>query len=87
MNVPIGVPCEERRRLLDEYNEAARALSVAVQALAEPTGVASRDEYERVLRALLEAGVKSEQARMALEKHHEEHGCEVWGTLTLMINI
>jgi hypothetical protein len=67
--------CEEKTRLLLEYSNATDAFSIAVQELRKKIGTSSREEHQRLERVTLEARVKSEQARLALEEHVVTHGC------------
>ena len=67
----LGFPmtCDEKRRLLGQYDDATLAFSNAVQELRRKIGTSPKDEYERLERISSEARVKSEQARLALEQH------------------
>jgi hypothetical protein len=69
------VSCEEKTRLLKQYDDATLAFSNAVQELRRRIGTSPKDEYERLERVSSEARVKSEQARLALEQHVATHGC------------
>src|ERR1700677_4387905 len=67
----LGFPitCEEKGRLLRQYDDATLAFSNAVQELRRKIGTSPKDEYERLERISSEARVKSVQARLALEQH------------------
>ena len=67
--------CEEKGRLLREYQAATTAFSDAVQEQRRKIGTAPRDEYQRLERISHEAMVKSEQIRLALEQHIASHRC------------
>jgi hypothetical protein len=67
--------CKEKERLLQGYTDSTRGFSEALQTLNAQRGVTPRDEYERLERAVLEARLKSEQARLDYEQHVAAHGC------------
>ena len=67
--------CAERTRLLAEYSDATDAFSMAVQELRIKIEMSSREEHQRLERVTLEARMKSEQAKLALEEHVVTHGC------------
>jgi hypothetical protein len=70
---PMG--CEEKTRLVREYNVATLAFSGAVNELQRRIGTSPLEEYKRIERISSEARVKSEQTRLALEQHIAAHGC------------
>jgi hypothetical protein len=74
-DVPKPMSCEEKARLVKEYDDATLAFSDAVQELRRKMGTSPKTEYERLERISSQARVKSEQARLALEKHIAAHGC------------
>ena len=61
--------CAEKTRLLAEYSDATAAFSIAVQELRMKIETSSREEHQRLERVTLEARMKSEQAKLALEEH------------------
>jgi hypothetical protein len=67
--------CEEKARLLGEYNVATVAFSEAVNELHRRIGTSPLEEYKRLERISGEARVKSEQTRLALEQHIAAHDC------------
>jgi hypothetical protein len=67
--------CEEKDRLLREYNFATADFSRAVQVLHSRIGVLTKEEYQRVQRFSEESRLRSEKARLELERHTSEHGC------------
>jgi hypothetical protein len=67
--------CEEKTRLVSEFEAATKKFAEAVTELQHKMGTSPRTEYERLSRATDEARVKSEQARLALEQHVAAHGC------------
>jgi hypothetical protein len=75
IEVPKHMNCEEKARLLREYDNATLAFSNAVQELRHKMGTSPRDEYHRLERISGKARVKSEQTRLALEQHIAGHGC------------
>jgi hypothetical protein len=73
--VPTPMTCDEKNRLLKQYDDATLAFSNAVQELRRKIGTSPKHEYERLERIANEARVKSEQTRLALEQHIATHGC------------
>jgi hypothetical protein len=73
----LGFPmtCDEKARLVRQYDDATLAFSNAVQELRRRIGTSVKDEYERLERISNEARVKSEQTRLALEQHIATHRC------------
>ena len=69
------MPCEEKARLARVYESATGIFSDAVTELQQKIGVSARQEYERLNRNANEARLKSEQARLTLEKHIAAHRC------------
>jgi hypothetical protein len=73
--VPTDSGCEEKARMVKEYDAATAAFSEAVKQLHQRIGTSPKEEYQRRERISSEARVQSEQARLALEKHIATHGC------------
>jgi hypothetical protein len=73
----LGFPmtCDEKTRLLRQYDNATLVFSNAVQELRRKIGTSPKEEYERLERISSEARFKSEQARLALEQHIATHRC------------
>jgi hypothetical protein len=67
--------CEEKARLVTEYETATKKFAGTVTELQRKMGTSQKAEYERRSRASDDARVKSEQARLALEQHIAAHGC------------
>lgn len=67
--------CEEKTRLLMEYQAATSTFSETVKELHRKIGTSPKAEYQRLERIANEARVKSEQARLALEQHVATHRC------------
>ena len=61
--------CEEKDRLLREYEAATVAFSAAVKELRLRMGTSPKEEYNRLAQRSNEDRVKSEGARLALEQH------------------
>ena len=70
-----NLSCDEKGRLLKQYDDATLAFSNAVQELRRGIGTSLKEEYERLERISNEARVKSEQTRLALEQHIADHRC------------
>jgi len=67
--------CEEKARLVSDYEIAAKKFAQAVAELQRKIGTSTKAEFERLTRAADEARLKSEQARLALEQHIAAHNC------------
>jgi hypothetical protein len=67
--------CEEKARLAAEYESATTEFSEAVRELRRKIGTSPREEYGWLERISIEALVKSERARLALEQHAAAHLC------------
>jgi uncharacterized protein YjcR len=67
--------CEEKIRLMAEYEEATSVFSQAVKELRQKIGTSPSEEYKRLAQNSNEARVKAEQARFALEQHISAHHC------------
>jgi hypothetical protein len=67
--------CEEKTRLVTEYDAATSAFCEAVTELHRKIGTSPKEEYMGLERISSEARVKSEQARLALEQHISTHRC------------
>jgi hypothetical protein len=77
--------CDEKRRLLGQYDDATLAFSNAVQELRRGIGTSGKDEYERLERISTEARDRSEQTRLALEQHIAVHRC--WSVQAISFKI
>jgi hypothetical protein len=67
--------CEEKSRLVAEYEDATGKFAASVGELQRRMGTSTKEDYERLNRAADEARVKSEHARLALESHVAAHRC------------
>jgi hypothetical protein len=67
--------CEDKTRLIAEYQEATAKFFSAVTELKDRLGKSSKDEYQRLQRRSEDGRVTSEQARLVLEQHIASHGC------------
>jgi hypothetical protein len=67
--------CEEKQRLVGDYEAATRQFAGSVTELNRKLGISPTAEYERLRRIVDEARVRSEQARLALEQHTAAHSC------------
>jgi hypothetical protein len=68
--------CEHHRELLDLYRQAVSRFSATLEALRASQGTVSKQEYDRLYGYVEQARMASEQARLALERHVAEHGCD-----------
>ena len=67
--------CDEKAKLLKEYDRATAMFSKAVATLNAKMGTSPKAVYDGLRMAADEARMKSEHARLALERHSAEHGC------------
>jgi hypothetical protein len=67
--------CDEKARLMAEYENSTAKFLEAVQELHRKMGTSPKEAYERLDRAANEARLKSEQARLSLEGHIAAHRC------------
>jgi hypothetical protein len=67
--------CEEKQRLVAEYESATKKFSDAVTELQRKMGTSPKADYDRLSRVADEARLKSEQARLAVEQHVAAHRC------------
>jgi hypothetical protein len=67
--------CEEKLRLLREYDTATKGLSTAVTKLSSQIGTSPKAEYEKLRVASDERRIGAERARQKLNRHVENHGC------------
>ncbi len=67
--------CAERERLWRLYHFAVSDYSRATKVFETRKGVVSKADYDRLRKFIEESRLKSEEYRIALEKHCAEHGC------------
>ena len=67
--------CEEKTRLMADYEAATGKFASAVTELQRKTGTSLKEEYERLDRAANQSRIRSETARLAVEAHVAAHGC------------
>ena len=68
--------CDRHRELLDSYQQAVSRFSATLEALRAAHGTISKQEYGRLYGYVEQARGTSEQARLDLERHIAEHGCD-----------
>ena len=71
----VGLLCQEKNRLAEAYDLAIRELSRTLSVLNARIAELPGDKDERLRQAGDSARAGLEQARKALERHREEHGC------------
>ena len=67
--------CEEKERLINDYAKASADLSDSVAALRKSEGTSPKEEYDALGRASEDAHMRNEQARLAFERHLQDHKC------------
>jgi hypothetical protein len=70
-----GVICMEKERLARALDWASFCYSQAAETLRGRVGVLEKAEYQKLNRAVEEAWTKMEDARVALDRHIDEHRC------------
>jgi hypothetical protein len=73
--VPSARPCEEKARILLDYQTATELYSSAVAELVSKMGVVPRTEYDKLLEAAEKARQLSADARDSLDRHVANHHC------------
>jgi hypothetical protein len=68
--------CDRHRELLDVYQQAVSRFSATLDALKASQGGVSKQEHDRLYGYVEQARAASEQARLDLERHVAEHGCD-----------
>ena len=71
---PIGV-CAERLKLLDVWNQATARFSNKVSALHNLGSQAVDGEFQKLMTEVESIRLDGETARIALQRHRQEHGC------------
>jgi len=67
--------CEEKERLINVYAKASSELSESVGSLRKSEGTSTKEEYDALCRASEDAHMRNEQARLAFERHQQDHKC------------
>lgn len=75
--------CERHHELLDMYQNAVSRFSATLEALrAAQASSPSKQEYDRLYGYVEQGRTAAEQARLDLERHVAEHGCDYFSTAT-----
>jgi hypothetical protein len=67
--------CEEKERLINAYAKASAELTESIESLRKKEGTTPKGEYESLTRASEDAHVRNEEARLAFERHVQDHKC------------
>lgn len=67
--------CEEKKRLLQTYEQLELAFGAALTALSQRAGMVSRTEYAALRHGVEVARMEAERARIAFDAHVIEHRC------------
>ena len=70
-----SLECDEKVRLLNGYRLGAQEFLTSITELQNRLGTVPKREYERLRRVTETNRMKSEQARLELERHLADHGC------------
>ncbi len=68
--------CERHWELLEAYQKAVALFSTTLDALQASRATVKKDEYERMRAYVEQTRLIAEDARMDLERHIVEHGCD-----------
>ena len=67
--------CEEKERLINAYAKASSELTESILALRQKEGITLKGEYAALTRTSEDAHVRHEEARLAFERHCQDHKC------------
>ena len=67
--------CDEKLRLVLEWNMATEHYSDAVTNLNAKTGISAHREYEQMKRVVDDRRNVMDRARITFDKHVSDHGC------------
>jgi hypothetical protein len=67
--------CEEKERLIAAYAKASAELTESIAGLRKKEGTSPKGEYEALCRASEDAHMRNEEARLAFERHCQDHKC------------
>jgi len=67
--------CDEKERLINAYAKASSDLAESIVALRKKEGTSPKGEYEALSRASEDAHMRNEEARLAFERHCQDHKC------------
>jgi hypothetical protein len=68
--------CERHSELLAAYQKAVALFSTTLDALQAARAIVVKDEYDRMRNYVEQTRLKAEDARIDLERHVVEHGCD-----------
>jgi RNase P subunit RPR2 len=72
--------CDRHSELLAAYQKAVALFSMTLDALQAGRATVEKQEYERMRSYVEQTRLIAEDARMELERHVAEHGCDSLGT-------
>lgn len=72
---PAKNVCQEKARLVQDYQNATEAHSSAVRALVHMVGLASQNQYQALSKAAERTRHTANDARRLLDAHVAQHGC------------
>jgi hypothetical protein len=75
--------CSERSKLEAEHESAGKRVDEARRLLDLKIGVTSQSEFKALDNAADEVWKRAQAARLALDEHIREHGCEAFNVVTL----
>lgn len=68
--------CAERKRLEQEHREAGACFDKANERLRSRMGISPKEEFLSLTRVVNESWTALMRARIALDSHVRDHGCE-----------
>ena len=72
---PSQQPCDQKARLLQDYQEATDIYSANVRTLVQTVGNVSKPQYEHLSKTTEKARHAANDARGLLDLHISQHGC------------
>jgi RNase P subunit RPR2 len=72
--------CERHWELLEAYQRAVALFSTTLDALQASRATVKKVEYDRMRNYVEQTRLIAEDARMDLQQHVTEHGCDSLGT-------
>jgi hypothetical protein len=72
--------CEQHWELLAAYQKAVVLFSTTLDALQSSRATLVQDEYKRMRNYVEQTRLLAEDARIDLDRHVAEHGCDGFGT-------
>jgi hypothetical protein len=73
--MPSLLPCPQKRKLLHDYELAARSLAASIAEITRRLDALDKSKYEHLFRTSQVCYEVVEGTRQRLERHIADHGC------------